>query len=67
MSKTAFVIREVCGEDREQFAVVTHGEAYEGIGPRAWKRKVLWVHDWHEKEDDARAHAHRHNFPDYGA
>jgi hypothetical protein len=57
----AFVIREVGSEDRKRFAVVTHGEAFEG----KWKRRCLWVGSWYEKEDDARADAHRQNYPDY--
>ena len=57
-----FVIREVGSLDHKSFAVVSHGEAFDG----KWKRKVLFVHGWHEKEDDARAEAHRMEYPDYG-
>ena len=61
MQRKSFVIREVGGEDSKPFAVVTHGEAFEG----KWKRKVLFVEMWHRSEDDARAHAHRNNHPDW--
>jgi hypothetical protein len=61
MANRSFVIREVGSEDRKRFAVVAHGEAFEG----KWKRKCLWVSGWYEKEDDARADAHRTNYPDY--
>jgi hypothetical protein len=55
-----FVIREIGAEDSKQFAVVTHGEGYDG----KWKRQCLWVHDWFVKEDDARAFAHHMEYPD---
>ena len=63
MSRYTFVIREIGGEDQEAWAVVQHGEAYEG----KWKRKVLFVLGWYTTEDAARADAHRANHPDYGA
>jgi hypothetical protein len=62
MSDKAFVIREVGATDHKQFAVVTHGEAW--TSERGYKRKVLFVQGWHEREDEARAGAHRHNYPD---
>lgn len=65
MAEKAFVIREIGGDDRKAFAVVTHGEAWTGL--KGYKRKVLFVQSWHEKEHDARAFAHSHNHPDYGA
>jgi hypothetical protein len=55
-----FVIREVGARDSKCFAVVRHGQAFEGN----WQRNVLFVDRWYEKEDDARADAHRSNYPD---
>lgn len=55
-----FVIKEIGAKDNQQFAVVFRGEAFDG----RWKRKCLWVHDWFSKEDDARASAHRMEYPD---
>lgn len=57
----SFVIREIGGEDSKPFAVVRHGRAFQG----KWEREVLWVQDWHETEDQARAYAHRDNHPDW--
>lgn len=54
-----FVIQEIAPEEAKEFAVVSHGEAYVG----KWKRKVLFVHDWYENEDQARAAAHRLLYP----
>jgi len=59
----AFVIREVGGDDHKAWAVVEHGDAFQG----KWKRKCLWIHGWYEREDDARADAHRTNHPDWEA
>lgn len=55
-----FVVREVGSDDRKPFAVVEHGEGYDG----KWKRKCLWVHRWHETSDAARAQAHSLLYPD---
>lgn len=55
-----FVIKEVGGDDRKLFAVVEHGEAFEG----KWQKKCLWVFDWYETEDQARATAHSLLYPD---
>ena len=56
-----FVIKEVGANDSRRFAVVSHGEAFEG----KYKRKCLWVHDWYRTEDEARASAHSFEFPEF--
>jgi hypothetical protein len=63
MTPKYFVIREVGATDHKAFAVVSHGEAW--TSANGYKRKVLFVDRWYEKEDDARADAHRSNYPDY--
>lgn len=56
----AFVVKQIGFDDYKEWAVVSHGEAYDG----KWKRRCLWVHGWYEKEDDARADAHRLEYPE---
>lgn len=57
-----FVVREVGSEDRKPFAVVEHGEGYGSDGK--WRRKCLWVINWHETSEAARAEAHSMLYPD---
>ncbi len=58
-----FVVREIGSDDRKPFAVVEHGQAYDG----KWRRKCLWVLNWHETADAARAQAHSLLYPDDAA
>jgi hypothetical protein len=57
MRNKSFVIKDLSSGESSEFAVVTHGEAFEG----KWKRKVLFIHDWFNKLDDACACAYRMN------
>jgi hypothetical protein len=56
-----FVIKEIGSLDPTPFAVVSHGTAMDG----KYRRKVLFVHHWYETEDEARASAHRAEYPEY--
>lgn len=56
----AIVIQNLAPESSgTQYAVCTHGQAWEG----RFKRNVLFIDLWCETEDEARAYAHRMEHP----